>query len=227
MKSIVVERGAVPFAEHTGERVYMREFRKADGLPFDLARWQPTVDAMLAEVDTDGPIYLMVDQRQIPAGTHHRRPGVHIDGYWIPGIQAHGGSKSPSRHTGNPSPTPDPGKHNASPRPRKDHHSGQPVEDESDVQRMDSWRGATYEYHEGLLLASNVRACRALAGEFIGAPGEGGDCAHIDTRHMQEIIMQPGVAYAGNVTMLHESLPVPFDCLRTVVRLNVPGWTLA
>jgi hypothetical protein len=42
---------------------------------------------------------------------------------------------------------------------------------------------------------------------------------------MDEIILDSGRVYAGNVTMLHESIPVPFDCLRTLVRLNVPGWT--
>lgn len=49
MKSIVQPRGNVQFPEFTRERVYMREFKKKEGLPFDLRRWQPTVDAMLHE----------------------------------------------------------------------------------------------------------------------------------------------------------------------------------
>jgi hypothetical protein len=59
----------------------------------------------------------------------------------------------------------------------------------------------------------------------VGLPTDGGECSHIDTTDLQEVVMQAGFAYAGNVAMLHESLPVPMDCLRTVVRLNVPGWS--
>lgn len=35
----------------------------------------------------------------------------------------------------------------------------------------------------------------------------------------------PVKAYAGNVSMLHESMPLPTDTLRTLVRINVPGWS--
>lgn len=192
MKSIVQQRGSVAFPTHTGERIYMREFRKADGVPFDLARWQPTVDAMLDGVDADGPIYLMVDQGLVRAGVPHRRPGVHIDGYWVPALQVHGGGG----HRG--------GSHIAS-----------------------GWSDADYRDPEAILLASSVTAARAFAGEFNGMPGEGGDCAHLDISAMTEIALCAGSVYAGNVTMLHESLPVSRDCLRTLVRLNVPGWVAA
>jgi hypothetical protein len=195
MKSIIEQRGPVMFPQFTGERIYMRAFTQRDGLPFDLARWQPTVDAMLDGIDTDGPIYLMVDQGLVRAGVAQRRPGVHIDGYWLPAIQAHGGGK----HVG-----------------AWDNGS------EGRWKRTD-----TYEAPEAIILASSVTAARAFAGEFNGAPGEGGDCSHIDTAGLQEVILQAGCVYTGNVAMLHESLPVSAACLRTVVRLNVPGWSPA
>ena len=197
MKSIVQPRGRVPFPAHLGERVYMREFRRSNGLPFDLRCWQPTVDAMLDGIEADGPIYLMVDQGRITAGKPHRRPGLHIDGYWIPELQAHGGRPPGHIHTA--------AKWEINP----------------------GWNtgGSDTEWPpEAILLASDVSACRAMVGEWSGAAREGGDCRHIDTSGMNEIVMDAGIAYAGNVTMLHESLPVPADCLRTVVRLNVPGW---
>ncbi|MBN3848689.1 hypothetical protein G3N58_17930 [Paraburkholderia sp. Ac-20342] len=192
MKSIVEQRGAVSFAEFTGERVYMREFHKQSGLPGDLSRWQSTVDQMLDGVDTDGPIFLMVDQSFVKAGTPQRRPGIHIDGYWIPSLQAHRG----------------PGGH---------------------ITKLGDWgnrwdQGIRYR-DEALILASSVSACRALSGEWFGLPGEGGDCAHIDVGGLSEVRMKSGIAYAGNVAMLHESLPVERDCFRTLVRLNVPGWS--
>lgn len=188
MQSIIQERGSVAFPKFTGERVYMCEFRKADGLPFDLARWQPTVDAMLDGIDTDQPLYLMIDQGQIISGNSHRRPGVHIDGYWIPAIQAHGGG----RHVG-----------------------------QWDNGR---WKNAGFVEKEGILLASSISAAKAYSGEFIGQPGEGGDCSHVDLKGLNAVQMQAGRVYAGNVTMLHESLPLESDAMRTLVRINVPGW---
>ncbi len=83
--STVKQLGSVTLPEFTGDRIYMREFRKADGLPSDLSRWQPTVDQMLDGVDSDGPIFIMVDQTELKAGTPQRRPGVHIDGVWHAG----------------------------------------------------------------------------------------------------------------------------------------------
>jgi hypothetical protein len=202
-QSVVEQRGAVPMPAHLGERIYMREFRKADGLPSNLTRWQPTIDAMLDGIDTDGPIYLMIDQGVVRSGASHRRPGVHIDGYWQPAMSAHGGgggyvgrSERSGSHGGGR------------------HASGR-----------DSWSNADYVEHEGILLASSVTAARGFAGQFTGQPGVGGDCKHIDITGLREIVMEAGQVYAGNVTMLHESLPVEFDCLRTVIRLNVPGWT--
>jgi hypothetical protein len=199
-QSVVQQRGDVAFPAFTGERVYMRQFRKADGLPFDLARWQPTVDAMLDGVDADGPLYIMIDQGVVRAGVSHRRPGVHIDGYWNPAVRAHGGTGS---HIG------------------KSAHGGG-----RHLSGADSWANADYVEHEGLLLASSVQAARAFEGEFTGQPGVGGDCAHIDLSGLREIPMLAGRTYAGNVTMLHDSLPVPFDCQRTLVRINVPGWSV-
>lgn len=205
MKSIVKELGPVPFAAHINERVYMREFRKADGLPFDLARWQPTVDAMLGEVDTDGPIYLMVDQAVVYAGVAHRRPGVHIDGYWHPAIQAHGTPPTqPGRHGWDTPPNP--------------HHSMSAGSHGHIIKR-------DMQDPEAIILASDIAACRVFVGEWGGEPGKDGDCSHISTTSLRSIILAPGVAYAGNVAMLHESLPVLARCLRTVVRLNVPGWS--
>lgn len=81
--------GKVSFPEWTGERVYMVPFRPAYGLPAKLARWQPTVDQMLQGIDAPGDVYLMVDQSVVKAGEPQRRPGVHIDGNWVPG-DSHG-----------------------------------------------------------------------------------------------------------------------------------------
>lgn len=184
--SFVEQRGRVPFPSFTGERIYMREFSRAQGLPENLARWQSTIDAMLLGVDVDSntPIFLMIDQAAVKAGESHRRTGVHVDGYWHPNACDHGHS----------------------PAPRCANQGG-------------------YEA-EGLIIASNMLGCAAYVGQWSGKAGSGGDCSAIDTKGMARVDLTPGLAWAGHTrTMLHESLPIAHDCLRTVVRLNVPSWT--
>lgn len=180
-KSLVTQLGAVTFPSFTGERIYMRAFTKAGGLPPDLARWQDTVDAMLDGVDATGPIFLMVDQAAVRASATHRRGGLHVDGYWHPGD----GSPANAGH--------------------RHVHAG--AQDES------------------LILATDVLGCAAYVGEVDEEPGEGGDCSHIDPSGLLRVELEPGIAWAGHtLNMLHESLPMARACLRTVVRLNVPGW---
>lgn len=253
MQSIVQQRGTVSFPTFTGERVYMRPFFKHEGLPEHLSRWQPTVDAMLDGIDTDCPIYLMIDQKEVKANTTHRRPGMHLDGFWIPQLQAysepgHGidpksipaelralyesymergrhGHRISAGHRDNP------GRHRQGPsEPR--HQTGPGRHRGISTSAMwdtgPKWNDAHTETqwpNEGIILASNIAACRALEGEFDGEIGKGGDVTHLDLSHMREHILAANTVYAGNVTMLHESLPIHFDCQRTLVRLNVPGWT--
>lgn len=206
MQSILQRRGAVAFPGFTGERVYMRPFTKRKGLPFDLRRWQPTVDAMLDGVDVAGPIYIMVDQGIVQPGTTQRRPGLHIDGYWIPAIRAHGAE------------------------PRDDWGQELPKGEHSSEPRLASpgghnWSHSNFNVPEALILASDVTASRALVGQFDSPPGQGGDYTHLDTTGLTSVLLEAGAAYAGNVTMLHESLPLAVATPRTLVRLNVPGWS--
>lgn len=204
--SIIERRGRVSFPAHTGERVYMQPFTKREGLPANLRRWQLTVDQMLDGVDVDGPIYLMVDQKRVAAGTTHRREGLHVDGNWVPSLHGHGHSgghvHAPiggHRHSGG---------HSHPPRGGHRHSSH-----------------SHYKYRpEAIILASDVLGARAYAGEFSGKVGPGGECDEIDSSTLRAIDMGPFYVWAGNVTMVHEAVTLPQDTLRTVVRLNVPGW---
>lgn len=213
-ESIVQARGAVRFPAYAGERHYMIPFTQRDGLPAHLAHWQGTVDDMLQGVRAPGEIYLMVDQSPVLAGRPQRRPGVHVDGYWCPGE---------IRHTGHTSKA---GWRNE----RKEDWRSQRYPKHREAPRHaaggDDW-GATCDFTspEAIMLASDVSAARAFSGRFLGHPGKGGDCSAVDLAGLQEIRLQAGRVYAGNVSMLHESLPVEADCYRTLVRLNVPGWT--
>ena len=195
--SLVEQRAPVTFPSFAAERVYMLPFKQAEGLPRELERWQPTVDAMLDGVRTFEPIYLMIDQSIVEAGNAQRRPGVHIDGYWQPDVRAHGGGHLPA--------------------PRPSHGAGRHRSGGT------HWTSASFDAPEAILLASSVTAARALSGVFDGPIGEGGDCSHLTFEDLSSVPLVADYTYAGNVTMLHESLPVDQRCERTLVRLNVPG----
>lgn len=223
LQSIVKEIGPVEFPAFTGERVYMLEIFKDKPLPETLKRWEPTVAQMLVGVDTDGPVYLMIDQKMVKATETHRRPGMHIDGFWMPENRAHGPAHiimkeaRTGRH-GRPEYWQSPkGVVSAS-----GIHYTPPVSPGHGTRVSDDiWPNET------IILASDVSACRALVGNWQGEIGKGGDVTHLAFPDLQEIQFKANTAYAGNVTFLHESLPVPQDVCRTIVRLNVPGHVIA
>jgi hypothetical protein len=208
MLSSVKEGNIVTHFPHfTHERVYMLEFWKELRLPIELRRWQSTVDQMLLGVDTGKRMYLMVDQSVVQAGQPQRRPGVHIDGYWSAGLSMHngGGGRHTPRHIP-VEPVHTPG--------RSPFHSA----------ATERWEDATFEEPEAIILASNIQGCRGFVGEFNGPIHDGGDASEVDLSSLAEVQLEAHQTYIGNVSFLHESLPFPEACKRTLVRINAPGW---
>lgn len=204
-QSILEQRGVVTFPEFVGTRVYMLAMQ--DGkVPAGMEVWQHTVDQMLDGIPA--PLaYLMIDQKVLQPGETHRRPGLHMDGYWDAGCRGH--DSRPPEHRGisaHGGTAPAGPQHRPSPR-----HTG--------------WETCDFSTPEATLLASSYGASRALTGEWEGKPGQGGDCSHIDTDGMGHWYLKPGACWAGNVAMLHASLPVSQSVARTLVRITVPGWS--
>ncbi len=201
MKSELLTGATVSFPAFTGERVYMREFTPGRDLPADLERWQPTVDAMLRGVRATGKAYLMIDQAEVPAARTHRRPGLHVDGYWHPGVG----------HNDGPAPG---GGHNPAPAPRPGHifaggHGGH----------------CQIGAREALVIAASVEGCEAFEGEWAGEAGKGGDCSAVDVRSLTRRRMPAGVAFVGETgAFLHAAIQLVAAARRTVVRVNVQGW---
>lgn len=189
----MIKGDSVSFPENTGERIYMMPFTLEGGLPDHVSRWQNTVDSMLADIDTDETMYLMVDQGLIKSGDSHRRGGAHIDGNWIASIDGWGTTTTGWK-------TQFAGRH--------DTGGGHKVMSLSD---------------ESIILASDVSACNSYSGEFIGSPNKGGDCSHIDLSGAEVTRLEANKVYTGNVTMIHESLPVGKDIMRSLARINVPN----
>lgn len=75
----------------------------------------------------------------------------------------------------------------------------------------------------GLLIVSDLMACRAWLGEFAGVPNQGGDCSHLteDLERNESFLLEPNQVYVGNSTCVHESLPVDQDVERTLVRITL------
>lgn len=208
--SQIQERGHVMFPPFAGERHYMVPFFPQLGLPRRLSHWQPTVDAMLAGFKPDRPVFFMADQREVPAGESHRRPGVHVDGYWVPGLKAHGGghrvggSHIPAgRHLG---------RHGMSAAGK---WSNNPT-----------WSHVDFSEPELLLLASSVIGARSYLGDYDEAAiGDGGAYAGL-VDELEPMDLMDHRVYAGTVGTLHESIPLMRGGQRTCVRLNCPGVTL-
>lgn len=195
-KSIVKELNPVTFPEFTGERIYMQKFYKKQGLPKHLSHWQNTVDQMLLQVDTDQPIFLMVDQSVVQPNTSHRRPGPHIDGYWIEELQAHGGSSGGHRFNN---------------------------ETEILTAINDGWNTVNLSEPESIIFTSDISGCKGFIGEWDGILGKGGDCSDICLDSLSQVIMEANNAYMGNISFIHESIPLTVQTQRTLVRLNLKG----
>ena len=200
-------RGRVGFPEFTGERVYMQAFTLKGGLPLSLRRWQDTVDAMLDGVCAPDRIFIMIDQGYVSTGSAHRRPGVHVDGAWIPEAGIHGNHQHGMGRWGEVG-------------------ADSTLPCESITAGRHGYHGHSHsEVSEGLILASDRMGCKAYLGEYRGCPGEDGDCSHMDVSRMDEVFLEPGVCFAGDARyLLHESVPAISDGCRTLVRLNVEGW---
>lgn len=211
-QSMMREVGPVSFPAFASERHYMVPFMQSEGLPPQLSHWQKTVDQMLDGIETDQPIYFMADQAFIEAGRPHRRPGVHVDGYWCPSMGRHG-------HLGCHG-----GGHRGGHLPAPSRHRG--YGGHILAHTPNGWEAVDFSFPEALLLASDVEASRAFVGEYKGYIGEGGDCSTINTEGLEAIPLKSNRAYCGTVATLHESLPVSVDTQRTLVRLNCPGVTL-
>lgn len=206
MLSSVKEAGLVTyFPKFTGERVYMQEFWAELRLPEPLRRWQSTVDQMLVGIETGRPMFLMIDQSIVEAGQAQRRPGIHVDGYWDKGVSMHNGNA--------PGHTPLPPAPSHSPQPGGSH-----------TPRAMAWEDSLFVEPEAIILASNISASRGFVGEFDGPIHDGGDASEVDLSALSVIELESHRTYVGNVSFLHQSLPVPEACQRTLVRINAPGW---
>lgn len=223
--STIESRSAnIRFPEFTGERIYMHPFFQCEGLPSKFRHWQDVVDIALDGIVTDSPIYLMVDQRRVRANTTHRRPGIHVDGFW-----GHNGVYDTVRD-GKEWVLPQTCYHQS--HTRLSHGFGHDnfvsLVDRSAPRHLPpSPSHLRVAADEAIILMSDVTASRALIGEYEFDLTDDGNCEGVDLSGLTSVSLDAGAIHVGNTFTLHESLPVLTDCDRTVVRLNVPNWRKA
>ena len=75
----------------------------------------------------------------------------------------------------------------------------------------------------GIILASCCNGAKAYLGEFDEVVGEGGDCSHIDLSESNQEVLEANTGYLGNVTMIHEAMPVNKAVDRSFIRLTLPA----
>jgi hypothetical protein len=218
--------GTVQFPEWRGERHYMVPFTASVGPLGEVARFAVAVRQMLAglSLDPNQECYLMVDERTVEPGAFHRRPGLHVDGYWHPTLQCHGGGGSGGHGYSPPSPTPRPAPAPRRPRPAPAPKApGEPVVPSTPP---DYWRETAPARGEALILASSYSSARGLVGTYerdFASDWRGGDCSTIKGDGLDAVALASHTAYHMSVFTLHESLPVRERVRRTLIRLNVPG----
>jgi hypothetical protein len=211
------EGSRITFPEFSGSRIYMRPFSPSIGLPDDLKQWQSIVDLMMDGLSAE-IAYLMVDESIAYEGQTHRRGGVHIDGFWNPGLSMHGGISPPS-HIGNPlGHSGRPSGHSSRPTTRGHNATPSPAHGPTRGSHCKSSLGAEF-----IVLSSNVIGCAAYLGTYDHTEWLNGDRSSVDVSAMDRVILEPNQIYRGDTeSFLHESIPIFQTCLRTVVRLNVP-----
>jgi hypothetical protein len=77
----------------------------------------------------------------------------------------------------------------------------------------------------GMLISSNLSACKGWIGEYDGTPNQGGDCSHLasELETMTPVLMDPFSVYYTNSTAIHESLPFTKTAARTLIRVTLPA----
>lgn len=179
---------------------------------WDVSRYLPLVKQMLKNHDVPSTInglWLTVDEATVNEGEHHRREGLHIDGYWD---------------------------ENNCWRPRGKNYKLPKNDSEARKIKLtentdEFWETAEFDEDCGVILASNVLGSQGFKGIWNGGPKSEGNCEHVDVSNMERIPFNANNSYAGNVLMLHETTPIPrgpdnysFNH-RQMARLIIPGWT--
>lgn len=187
---------------------------KVTMLPFDLAdatlknipnQFIDLVKKMISSLpELKGIAYLTIDGKEILPGNSHRKPGIHIDGNFIPQ-----GENLSWKATGG---------------------GGWKVGNNGDNQSKKEFEEAYLSKTGGMLITSTYPLCKGWNGEFDGKPEKGGNCSlfHLHPKLALNVqpdkgfLLKPNVVYYGTSQFVHQSLVTSKKVHRTLVRITLP-----
>jgi hypothetical protein len=195
-----LEGSKIKMPEFKKERLlYMHKTNMQDiKLPESFIDYKDSIKSILNKVeDLYNVCYITIDEKIVNNSTH-RRGGRHVDFNWDENLKTHS----------------DQGGH-----PRK-MQGGYRASGNWDEPKP-GWKTELQEAGGGgLLLVSNYSACKVWKGEFDGEIGDGGDCSNIDLNNLESEIMPAGEVYYLNALGIHESLVIPTNVKRSLIRIN-------
>lgn len=240
--------GEVVFPEFSGTRVMMMPVVLGDmaSVPETLSAWNDVVERLFGMQDYNGEIgYLTIDEKIVSAGRTHRRPGMHVDGVynklyggWGGGGGGWGGGGTPERKQPPAKRHPEPltlpsgggwggggggwGGGSSRHEPRQ---KPQPRRKPQPGERPDIGRGVSSGFGTGFLTVSSLEGCRAWDQEFIGFPGDEGECEHLadQCRADAELTLKANGVYWLDPLCVHESLAMKEHAPRQFLRLSLPS----
>ncbi len=185
-----------------------------NSIPDSLGHWRGAIGQLfeLSAVKS-GVAYITIHEKEVKAGTTHRRQGLHVDGVYRGEVRAGWAGPAiwaaPPRRESTPPSKPLPNKD------RKKKKSGDKPKNVLDFANLG-----------GMLTVSNPAGCRAWDQEgIVGFPGNEGECDHLllQLKPENEMLFRPSVAYWCHALCVHESMPSLVDCHRQFVRLSMPS----
>jgi hypothetical protein len=194
-----VINGACTLPEFTGIRVLHMPVILGDrkSVPEILSGYLPLLE-LCAEAESRHVakvVYLTVDEKIIPAGESHRRPGLHVDGWYK--TEENVGTHAPMRGGG---------------------WGGGGGGSWGGA-------GVLGDEGTGLLTIASSPGCKAWKQDFQGEPNHEGDCEHMRPQCSEDHgeILKPGSLYWFSSLCVHESLRLSVERRRHFVRLSLPS----
>lgn len=207
LRSYSKELNAVHIPTFTG-KISMLPFDLADATLKDIPnQFIDLVKQMISNLpELKGIAYLTIDGKHLKRSLHHRKPGIHIDGNFIPQGE------------------------NASWKGTNGGGGGWKVGNNGDNQSKEEFEKAYLSKTGGMLITSTYPLCKGWNGEFDGKPEKGGNCAMfylhpklaLDVHPDKGFILKPNTIYYGTSQFVHQSLPSDKSIHRVLVRITLP-----
>lgn len=190
------------FPAFSGTRIMMMPIILGDmkSIPTELKHYMPMVKSLFTSVQPkylNQVGYLTIDESNVLKGETHRRPGLHVDGFYKGKAGSWGGS-GPW----------------AGARKNIIQMLEKPINIDDE-----------FQYGPGMLLIASHPGCVAWKQIFKGMPGPDGECDHLISQCKENTkqILEPNMLYWLSPLTVHAATEMPEDTNRQLLRLSMPS----